>query len=77
MTRILSLRRRILVPAAFESIGDKYRSTGGTPLCFVHHHDSSHSAESAADAATPYPAPPDFPLFRGQNIPLYVQRLSS
>ena len=35
------------------------------------------SPESAADAATPYPASPDFPLFRGQNIPLYVQRLSS
>ncbi len=30
------------------------------------------SPESAADAATPYPASPDFPLCRGQNIPLYI-----
>ena len=29
---ILSLRRRISVHAPFESIGDKYRSVGGTPL---------------------------------------------
>ena len=31
-----------------------------------------HPAELAADAATPYPAAPDFPLFRGQNRPLYA-----
>ena len=28
-------------------------------------------ASLAAIAATPYPAPPDFPLCRGQNRPLY------
>ena len=31
-----------------------------------------HFGELAASAVTPYPAAPDFPLFRGQNKPLYV-----
>ena len=36
------------------------------------HQQGQHSGESAAIAATPYPAAPDFPLFRGQNRPLYA-----
>ena len=32
-------------------------------------HDK-HSAELATGVATPYPAAPDFPLFRGKNKPL-------
>ena len=34
--------------------------------------DKYQSGELAAIAATPYPAAPDFPLFRGQNRPLYA-----
>jgi|GEM_PF-4178859 len=34
--------------------------------------DACHPAELAANAATPYPATPDFPLCRGQNKPLYT-----
>ena len=31
-----------------------------------------HYDKLAANAATPYPAAPDFPLFRGENRPLYA-----
>ena len=33
---------------------------------------SSPLAELATCGGPPYPAPPDFPLFRGQNKPLYA-----
>ena len=58
----------------------KFRSLatpkGGARVCggkALHYHLSLYQlAELAAGAATPYPAAPDFPLFRGQNKPLYV-----
>ena len=34
--------------------------------------DEQHSADWLTAFATPYPASRDFPLFRGQNKPLYV-----
>ena len=34
--------------------------------------DEQHQCDWPPLAATPYPAAPDFPLFRGQNKPLYA-----
>ena len=51
--------------------GDEYKaSVTGFTFCVIWH--EKHSADWLAALASPYPAAPDFPLFRGQNRPLYA-----
>ena len=38
----------------------------GFPSCCINH--AKHSGELATGVATPYPAAPNSPLFRGENI---------
>ena len=57
-------RRRI----AIEGGNDYKVSVTGLPSRCLNH--AKHSAELATGVATPYPAAPDFSLFRGQNKPL-------
>ena len=46
--------------------GDEYEvSVTGLAFCIIWH--DKHSADWLAALASPYPASPDFPLFRGQN----------
>ena len=46
--------------------GDEYEiSVTGLALCVIWH--DKHSADWLAALASPYPASPDFPLFRGKN----------
>ena len=46
--------------------GDEYKvSVTSLPYCIIWH--NKHSADWLASLASPYPAAPDFPLFRGQN----------
>ena len=46
--------------------GDEYKvSVTDLPFCVIWHDE--HSAGWLAALASPYPASPDFPLFRGQN----------
>ncbi|WP_307973328.1 hypothetical protein, partial [uncultured Dialister sp.] len=46
--------------------GNAYKvSVTDLPFCVIWH--DRHSADWLAALASPYPAAPDFPLFRGQN----------
>ena len=46
--------------------GNDYKvSVTDSPFCVIWH--DKHSADWLAALASPYPASPDFPLFRGQN----------
>ena len=46
--------------------GNAYKvSVTDSPFCVIWH--DRHSADWLAALASPYPASPDFPLFRGQN----------
>ena len=46
--------------------GDEYKaSVTGFTFCVIWH--EKHSADWLAALASPYPAAPDFPLFRGKN----------
>ena len=46
--------------------GDEYEvSVTDSPFCVIRY--DKHSADWLAALASPYPASPDFPLFRGQN----------
>ena len=47
-------------------MGDEYKvSVTDSPFCIIWH--DRHSADWLTAFATPYPAVPDFPLFRGKN----------
>uniref|UniRef100_UPI004038928A hypothetical protein n=2 Tax=Dialister succinatiphilus TaxID=487173 RepID=UPI004038928A len=51
--------------------GDEYKvSVTGLAFYVIWH--EKHSANWLAALASPYPASPDFPLFRGQNKSLYA-----
>ena len=51
--------------------GDEYEvSVTDSPFCVIWH--EKHSVDWLAALAAPYPASPDFPLFRGQNKSLYA-----
>ena len=51
--------------------GDEYEvSVTSLPYCVIWL--NKHSADWLAALASPYPAAPDFPLFRGQNKSLYA-----
>ena len=51
--------------------GNAYKiSVTGLAFSVIWH--SKHSADWLAALASPYPASPDFPLFRGQNKSLYA-----
>ena len=51
--------------------GDEYKGSV-TGLAFYVIWHEKHSANWLAALASPYPASPDFPLFRGQNKSLYA-----
>ena len=51
--------------------GNDYEvSVTGIAFCYINR--AEHSAELATCVATPYPAAPDSPLFRGENRLLYT-----
>ena len=50
----------------YRPAGDEYKvSVTDSPFCVIWH--DRHSADWLAALATPFPAAPDFPLFRGKN----------
>ena len=51
-------------------LSEKGACVTGLPFCYINH--TKHSAELATGVATPYPAAPDSPLFRGENRLLYT-----
>ena len=55
--------RRLFQKAPYLLCSRNLQIEGNSPLSF--------SKNQPPSAATPYPASPDFPLFRGQNNPLY------
>ena len=52
-------------------VGNAYK-VSVTGLAFYVIWYDKHSADWLTALASPYPASPDFPLFRGQNRPLYA-----
>jgi len=50
----------------YRPLGDEYK-VSVTGLAFYVIWYDKHSADWLAALASPYPATPDFPLFRGQN----------
>ena len=55
----------------YRPAGDEYK-VSVTGLAFYVIWYDNHSADWLAALASPYPAAPDFPLFRGQNKSLYA-----